>query len=197
MTVRSPLAVGLLVIAAGAAQVPPVLAVEPPGRVPATVRQVASSTQPLKLTVVISRYEGEKKIGSLPFVLAVIPGTDRLGDGTTLQMGSEVPIPSTTIADGKPVMSYQYRSVGTQITASARAYEDGRYQLSLRVTDSQILSETSSVPGDPTRGLPRFQSFTSSTGLLLRDGQTMQYTAATDKTSGEVVRIDVTLNVVK
>jgi hypothetical protein len=40
--------------------------------------------------------------------------------------------------------------------------------------------------------LPRYQSFTSSNRLILRDGQTVQYTAATDKTSGEVIKLDVT-----
>jgi hypothetical protein len=50
----------------------------------------------LKLTVVILRFEGEKKIGSLPFVLMVIPGGERDGDGTSIQMGSDVPIPTTT-----------------------------------------------------------------------------------------------------
>jgi hypothetical protein len=33
--------------------------------------------------------------------------------------------------------------------------------------------------------------------LNLRDAQTLQYTAAADKTSGEVAKLDVTLNVVK
>ena len=33
--------------------------------------------------------------------------------------------------------------------------------------------------------------------MLLRDGQTMQYASATDSVTGEVVKIDVTLNVLK
>jgi len=183
-----------LFVVAGAATAPRALAIE---AAQASATSAASSIQPLKLTVVISRYDGEKKIGSLPFVLMVIPGTDRPGDGTTLQMGSEVPVPTTVVKDGQSVASYTYRSIGTNLTAAARVQDEGRYYFTLRVTDSQILSEAASTAADAMRGLPRFQSFTSTTGLLLRDGQTVQYTAATDKTSGEVVRIDVTLNVVK
>jgi hypothetical protein len=47
------------------------------------------------------------------------------------------------------------------------------------------------------QGIPAFRSFTSSFNLLLKDGQTAQHTAATDPISGEVIRVDVTLNVLK
>jgi hypothetical protein len=33
--------------------------------------------------------------------------------------------------------------------------------------------------------------------MILKDGQSAQFTAATDKINGEVTRVDVTLNVVK
>jgi hypothetical protein len=46
-------------------------------------------------------------------------------------------------------------------------------------------------------GVPAFRTFTSSFSVLLRDGQTAQHTAATDPVSGEVLRIDVTVNVLK
>jgi hypothetical protein len=42
-----------------------------------------------------------------------------------------------------------------------------------------------------------FRSFRASFVPLLRDGQTVQYTAATDPVSGEVVKIDVTVTVLK
>jgi hypothetical protein len=52
------------------------------------------------------------------------------------------------------------------------------------------------IPADGVRG-PWLQSFRSSQTLILKDCQTTQYTTATDKVSGEVVKIDVTLTVVK
>jgi hypothetical protein len=155
----------------------------------------------LKVTVVISRFSGEKKVGSIPFVLMVIPSPDRERDGgsTSVQMGAEVPVPQTTLGgEGKqPIMSYTYRSVGTNITAAARTLESGLFSLTLMVNDSQVLSDAAEPATNPLRGLSRFQNFTSNTRLLLRDGQTIQYTAATDKTSGEVARLDVTMNVIK
>jgi hypothetical protein len=44
---------------------------------------------------------------------------------------------------------------------------------------------------------PVLRSFTSNFTILLRDGQTAQYTTATDQVSGEVLKIDATLNVLK
>ena len=45
--------------------------------------------------------------------------------------------------------------------------------------------------------MPAFRSFKSNFTVLLRDGQTTQYTSAVDPVSGEVMKIDVTLNVIK
>lgn len=44
---------------------------------------------------------------------------------------------------------------------------------------------------------PVLRNFKSSSSMILRDGQTGQYLAATDPVGGEVLKIDVTLNVVK
>lgn len=41
------------------------------------------------------------------------------------------------------------------------------------------------------------RSYRSANTLVLRDGQTRQFTAATDRVNGEVIRSDVTLRVVK
>ena len=161
----------------------------------------------LKISIVISRYNGEKKVGSLPFQVMVIPGTnaDRDGEQTSLQTGARVPVPQTTFmatatggAPTQPQTSYQYQQFGTQISASARALDATTFNVGLNVTDSQLLSD-SPDQAQYASGvrLPRYQSFTSNNRLILRDGQTLQYTAATDKTSGEVIKLDVTLNVIK
>ena len=157
----------------------------------------------LKLTVVISRFNGEKKVGSLPFLLMAIAGSapDRDGEQTQLQTGARVPVPSTTFSQGDksaPQTSYNYQQFGTNITASGRSIDATTFSVGLTVTDSQLLSD-SPEQAQYAQGvrLPRYQSFTSSNRLILRDGQTVQYTAATDKTSGEVIKLDVTLNVIK
>ena len=47
------------------------------------------------------------------------------------------------------------------------------------------------------RPAPLFRTFNATLDPILRDGQTIQAIASTDPVSGEVVKIDVTLNVVK
>jgi Flp pilus assembly secretin CpaC len=151
---------------------------------------------PLKVQVTIARFDGEKKIGNLPFTIWV-NANDK--SQTTLNFGLRVPTPTTTSqpGDGRttttPVTSISYNPVGTNITCGATTLDDGRYRLQLTIDDSSL------VPGkDPgATTLPTFQSFTTQTVLLLRDGQAAQFVAATDKISGEVTKIDVSISVLK
>ena len=171
------------------------------GTQPGTIeqQQAAESTLApvtLKLSVVISRVNGEKKIANLPFAVMVLPSmaAGRMGEATSLQTGAEVPVSTTTMSAGKePVASYQYRSVGTHLSVQAGNAGNGQFTIQLTVSDSQIMSD----PPDAAIRLPRFGSFTSQNRLLLRDGQSVQYVAASDKISGDVIRLDVTMNVIK
>jgi hypothetical protein len=55
-----------------------------------------------------------------------------------------------------------------------------------------------SKSGEPTlAGIPMFRRFEVTTEPLLGDGESVQVIASTDPVTGEVVKIDVTLNVVK
>jgi hypothetical protein len=154
-----------------------------------TPKEVIEKT-PLKVTVVISRWQGEKRISNLPFTLYV-----NTHDNTSLRMQSDVPITSTHPDEktGAPVTTVLMRSVGTSLDVNARLASgtpSGRFAIHLTVSDSQV-----SAPA--TGGRPAITSFTSTSYLLLRDGETQQFTTATDKTTGDVVKVDVTLNVLK
>ena len=150
---------------------------------------------PLEVNVVIARYDGAKKISSLPYVLAV--NANAPGE-VILNMGTQVAVPTTAFSapagddKTKPLMSYNYRDVGTRIAANARTGEGG-FDLMLNIDDSSVY--TSPVVGGVQ--MPAFRTFSARNRLLLRDGQTREYTAATDRVSGEVVRVSVTLKVVK
>ena len=147
---------------------------------------------PLKVQVVISKYQGEKKVSSLPYTLAV-----NANDGTNkarLSSVIQVLIPLINAAEGK-LVGPVYKDVGTTIECAATTIEGGRFKLELAVEDASVYPD-SKIPADGARG-PWLQSFRSSQTVLLRDGQTTQYTTATDKVSGEVVKVDVTLTVMK
>jgi hypothetical protein len=63
-----------------------------------------------------------------------------------------------------------------------------------------ISVDDSSVYGDEQAGIPKnpsFRSFRTVNSMVLRNGETFQFTAATDKVTGETVRVDVTLTVLK
>jgi hypothetical protein len=173
---------------------------------PVRTQEVATGKQiPLKVQLVVSRYQGDKKVSSLPYTLSVVANDN---DKTSLRMGVDVPIPSTVFAAATaggpasiPQTSYTYRSIGTNIDCAARTLEEGVFKLDLAVEDSSVFVSQKDSASDPSRALglpaPSVRRFTSTFNLLLREGQTAQHTSATDPVSGEVLRIDVTLNVLK
>ena len=188
-------AIAAVVVAASAQEPTPAPATQPaPG---ANVR--GRPVVPLEVQVTISRYQGEKRMSALPYVLAVnANSTD-----AQLTLNVEIPVATTAFTpvtpDDKspaPLMSFNYRGVGTNIVCGATTADDGRFEVTIGVDESSVVPTTESQAG--TRpGMAAFRNFKSRNRLLLRDGQTRQYTAATDRITGETVRIDVSLKVVK
>ncbi len=152
----------------------------------------------LKVQVVISRYQGEKKISSQPYSLSVTAN----GPRGTLRMGTQVAVPTGPLPsgpDGKaaPVISYNYKDVGTSIDCTARALDDGRYRLELSISDNSVAADDQ---GSQTfmKGVPQFRNFQiAGETAVLRDGQSAQLTTATEKVTGETVKVDLTLTVAK
>jgi hypothetical protein len=144
----------------------------------------------LRVQLVINRLEGEKKLGSLPYAFVVTPN---MGNQMHIRFGVEAPVPSPNFAAdaGKPG-PVEYRSLGTNIDCfNVRDLGSGRYQFDINLQNSAAL------PGqDPAKDTrPLFRRFETSFTAVLRDGQSMQTIASTNPVTGEVIRIDVTLNV--
>lgn len=155
---------------------------------------------PLSVEVVVTRYQGEKKISSLPYTLAVNANDNALAPGGVcqLRMGTQVPVPAAMVTkDGASERSFAYRDIGTNIDCSARSIEDSNFQLRLTVEDTSVYANTQDTATPRVDQMPLFRSFRSTNTLVLRDGQTRDFSAAADRVSGEVVRIAVTLRVVK
>ena len=177
----------------------------PPQGEPGAARKTPAPVA-LKVTVLLSRFEGEKRVSSMPYILGVTASGWGTGPKTSVRMGVEVPVTQTKISgDGKtsPISSYSYRNVGTDIDCAATFDEalPGIFRLALTVSDSSLGLDTSkrvgSGGGYVVAEVPTFRNFNSSFTALLRDGQTMQYTSATDPVTGEVTKIDVTVSVMK
>ena len=151
----------------------------------------------VRVQLVVSRYQGEKKISSLPYSLTMHP--DGRGQGrANLRLGTQVPITTMSRQSGDAnsplVPTVNYKDVGTNIDCFLTGIDDGRYKLDVTVEDSSI--DTAAGSG-ATNTHPAFRSFRTSDSIMLKDGQSAQYSTATDKVSGDVWKVDVTLNVVK
>ena len=151
---------------------------------------------PLDVQVVVSRYQGEKKVSSLPYALAVNANDRR---PSSIRMGAEVPVVSNPVAGGgpKPPSMINYKAIGTNIDCFARTMEDGRFQVNITVEDAWVYENAATTVAPSLAGQPVMRSFRSANTLVMRDGQTRQFTTATDRVNGEVVRIEVTVRVVK
>jgi hypothetical protein len=149
---------------------------------------------------VIARLQGERKQASLPytFVVSARPSNSCPVSRVRMRMGVDTPVPTVAFDDSGKLAgrSVQYKTVGTNIDCAADDLGDGRFKLSLTVENS------SALPGDRARTddlseYPLFRKFEISLDPILRDGQSAQTVTSTDPVTGEVVKIDVTLNVVK
>jgi hypothetical protein len=203
--------IGIVLLALGASFSwslgPRVVASE--ARATAQDRETAKPAVPLKVDVVFSRFQGEKKVASLPYTMWVnaVPTMTGGQQTTTLRMGVDVPVgtvsttrpnvagpnPTTTTTTGP-----EYRNVGTSIDCWAYLTADGRYAVGVRLTDSSIFtSDQEGRSAIRTADPIAFRTFSTSNTITMRDGQTIQFAMATDKITGEILKVDVTINAVK
>jgi hypothetical protein len=160
----------------------------------------------LRAQVVLTRYQGDKKVSSSPYSFLVAVDVP-LAQRARVKMGVEVPVtvaqlPAQEGAKSGPLTSFQYRNVGTNLDCSAQFLGDGLYQLRLSVENSSVYlgpegraPAAGESPVNPDR--PLFRSFSVEMNPIMRDGETVQTVASTDPVTGEVVKIDLTVNVLK
>jgi hypothetical protein len=165
----------------------------------------AADSIPLRVQVVISRYQGEKKVSSMPFTLMVsasgtgsrseVPSRVRMGVEVPI-VGSPAPADAKANAAGSPPPPNPYRAFGTNIDCFATVLDDGRFKLGITVEESSPYTDQDRalVVSGPA---PAFRSFRVSSFVVLKDGQSEQFSTATDRFSGEVVKMDMTLSVLK
>lgn len=146
---------------------------------------------PLKLSLLYTRHQGEKKVSSLPYTLLLNADDPR---GSRLRMGISVPI---KVKDPDVQGNLVFKDVANNIDCRATSLADGRYNVRCTIEQSSVY-QAPGASGDLTiSSTPVLRIFRADEAMILRDGQTTQCTSATDPVNGEVLRVDVTLNVVK
>ena len=162
----------------------------------------------LRVEVLVTEYDGSKKINSLPYTLYL--GVTDLekkfsAPRATLRMGVRVPIATTGVvspdaATQKQYTQYQYENVGTNIDVGATKLEADLYRLEFTVERTAVSSAREENDASGQSGilpLPTLTNFSSRFELSLRDGQEGEGMSATDPFSGHVMKISVTMHVLK
>lgn len=165
--------------------------------------------QAAQVDVVLARYQGEKKTSSLPFTLMLSAGP-RTGT-VSIRMGVDVPVGTSTsnvtqttnAQSGNPravettKAVTEYRSIGTSIDSYVNRVDESNYTVFVNVSDSSLFSaEPGKVPSGITDPAA-FRTFSTQNSLPMKDGQTRIFGIATDKVTGETLKIEVKLTILK
>ncbi len=153
---------------------------------------------PLKIQIVITEFDGTQKISSLPYTLhTVATGYQNHRGRDTLRFGVRVPI--ATDSSGK----ISYEDVGTNIDCSATMLSDAQYSMEFIVDRSSIVSPSTGKEIDWKAGQvnvgtpPMLRQFRDQFVVVMRDGQTTEGVSAADPATGHLLKVEVTLTVVK
>jgi hypothetical protein len=156
---------------------------------------------PLRVQVVLTEFDGEKKVKSMPYVSYLNAYEGGRGGFARIRIGTRVPVYS-----GKD-SGMQYIDVGTNIDCRATNGDAGSFRLEMVVERSWVESEVLIAPtresvadkSEPAGQFkePIIRQFKMEMGVSLRDGQTSESTLATDPISGRVSKIEVSLSVLK
>jgi hypothetical protein len=156
----------------------------------------------LKVQVVISEFNGTQKLSSFPYTLNIVKVPGRTATGS-VRMGTKVPISVGVVnsSSGTANTQYTYQDVGTNIDCRLETSPgpDGRYHISFSIQRSSVISPNGAdvKQGDALPSQPLIRSFQDSFDVILRDGQTVQGSASVDPATGNVVKVDVSLDLQK
>ena len=140
---------------------------------------------PLRVQVVFSEYDGEKKVASLPYTFTVNADERRAKPGSQIRTGARIPV--TTGKD-----QFTYLDVGTNVDCSATLQDDGRYKLQMALERSSVSPDAQSAGSNPV-----LRTFRVDLNPVLKDGQSVESIVSADPMNGHVYHVSVTLNVIK
>ena len=151
----------------------------------------------VKVQIVVSEYDGEKKISSMPY--SFISVTDEKTGGhyiTTLRTGVRMPIE----IDGKDQKT-TYFDMGSNIDCGISTTDDDRYRVYLAFERSTLYpgggAQDEKAQTSRTNAQPLIRQFKTSENMILKDGQTLESVVSTDPLNGHTLRMSVAINVMK
>jgi hypothetical protein len=163
---------------------------------------------PVKVQITLIRYRGDVKVSSLPFALTINADDGMfMADGRyvaynpTRLRTKTVVAPEALSAAGKDASAgvsdgTASKAIGTNIDCSARSADGGRFKIDVSIDDTSLYADSRSTGGaSPSANTPVFRTFQSSNTALLKDGQTAEFTSATDRITGEITKVEIGLKV--
>lgn len=150
--------------------------------------QAAPQTQPgtpVEIRVVVSEFDGSKKVSTLPYSVRTLAWTQpKEYSRTTDSMRFDV---NVKLPDGS--------HSGVNMDIDYGAYDRGGDEFQVPITVSRISVEQ--VASAPTSDRPLTPFFRASSTVVLRSGQTAEAVSAVDPVTGHVLKVEVTLTVLK
>lgn len=159
----------------------------------------------LKVQVVFTEFEGDKKLKSLPYTFLVTTRTRSAQGDAKVRVGTRVPV----YLGGGQNSQLTYLDVGTNIDCRAETVSANEYQIFLNLerswVDGNVAVPIQGVPPNQSGGetrTPQFyqpiiRQYRADLSPILKDGQSFETNFATDPLSGRTMRVDVSVSTIK
>lgn len=143
------------------------------------------SGTPVEIKVVVSEFDGSKKVSTLPYSVRTLAwgnATQYSHPTDSMRFDVNVKLPDGTHSGVKMDLDYG-------------AYDRGEGEFQVPITVSRASVEP--IASSPTDDRPLTPFFRASSTVVLRNGQTAEAISAVDPVTGHVLKVDVTLTVLK
>ena len=153
---------------------------------------------PVKIQLILSEFDGEKKVASLPYTIMMQadPSGGHASYSSFTRIGVRVPVPGAG-KDGQT----SFVDVGSNIDCGVQAEDSGRFTVRLNFERSSLYFQGRGEEKGNIRttegGQPYIPTLRAQSTVLVAEGQNMEVLTATDPLNGHVFRINLTLNLQK
>lgn len=148
--------------------------------------------QLLRLDVVMTRSQGDSVVARLPYSMLLTAG------GKNARVYGGIQLPIVVRHEGSNTM--MFKNAGGSVSARAWSLEDGRFRVDLSTELGGVYPTNGDAPAAEAEGEPAapvLRSFSTNAVITLRDGQSAVFSDSADPITGETVKTEVTLHVVK